>query len=111
MFILALFIKNMRSLGVFVVLCCVVLCCVVLCCVVLCRVVLCSCVVLCCVVCFLFTQAGFYGSYSADVGLQPSSWFPRTLSEYSFTDLREDGQLSWLLASAEWFRPVRDSNP
>ena len=37
--------------------------------------------------------------------------FLRFLPEYSFTDLREDGQLSWLLASAEWFRPVRDSNP
>ena len=33
------------------------------------------------------------------------------LSEYSFTDLREDGQLSWLLACGEWFRPLRDSNP
>ena len=37
--------------------------------------------------------------------------FPRILSEYSFTDLREDGQLSWLLACGEWFRPLRDSNP
>ena len=33
------------------------------------------------------------------------------LSEYSFTDLREDGQLSWLLACGEWFRPLHDSNP
>ena len=51
---------------------------------------------------YLFTQAGFCGSYTADVGLRPSDWFPRILSEYSFTDLREDGQLSWLLACGEW---------
>ena len=31
-------------------------------------------------------------------------WFPRIFSEYSFTDLWKDGQLSWLLA-CEWFRP------
>ena len=31
--------------------------------------------------------------------------------ENSFTDLREGGQLSWLMTCGKWSRPVLDSNP
>ena len=60
---------------------------------------------MCACVClfYLFTQAGFCGSYAAGAVLRPSGWFPRILSEYSFTDLRMDRQLSWLLVCDEWF--------
>ena len=41
-------------------------------------------------------------------GLRLVSW---NFIEYSFTDLREDGQPSWLLSIVEWFRSLCDSNP
>ena len=52
---------------------------------------------------YLLTQAGFSGSYYADVGLRPTADF---LGFYRVLIYRlMDGQLSWLLACGEWFRP------
>ena len=56
-------------------------------------------------------QAGFCGSYATDMGLWPFGCFPRILSEYSFTDLEVDGQLSWLLACGEMFWSLHNLNP
>ena len=36
--------------------------------------------------------------------------FLRFLSKYSFTNIQEDGQLSWLLACGEWLQPLHDLN-
>ena len=45
----------------------------------------------------------FCGSYAADVGLRPSGWFPQITRVLIYRPTRGDGQLSWLLASAEWY--------
>ena len=61
---------------------------------------------------YLFTQAGFCGSYAADVSLRPSDWAPQIFTRVLIhRSTRGYGQLSLLLACSEWLRPVRDSNP